>query len=187
MGALLNGRTLFLGENYKSGHIHSTKNIVIMAKPIPGGGFGRSFFGKITDVNIWSREFSEEDSQAWTNCEVMEGGDIVDWRRATWEARELEVVQLNREEVCNQRAFKGNRVLDIKMSFLDTWHLVGVLGGEMAMPNSNVSSRTFQNVFNSSTKLRETCGENFFTGFTDGEEEGKFVNVMTGEPLTWDN
>ena len=184
---MLNGEVMFLFEDYNQQHINLTKNLVLMARPSPGGGFDMSMFGRISDVNIWSRELTEIDVHAWTNCDMLEGGDMVNWRTATWDTKGLEEVQLEREKVCKQGSPKGLRVHDVKMSFLDTYNLVSVLGGEMAVPDSNQTYEEILEVFDSCTQLKETCGGNFFTGFSDKEVEGQFVNMITGDSLTWDN
>ena len=60
------GKPMILIEDYKSDNIQSPKNFVLLARPKKGGGFDMSSFGRISDVNIWRRVFTEEDVQAWT-------------------------------------------------------------------------------------------------------------------------
>ena len=66
----------------------------------------------------------------WTLCKTREGGDLVDWRTASWEARGLLEVQLESQEVCKER--KGRLlVLDTQRDFDDTLYLARMLGGEV--------------------------------------------------------
>ena len=182
---VLNGKAMLFIEDY---HIHSPKNLVLLASAVEGGGYEKSSFGQISDVSVWSRAFKEEHVQAWTNCELLENGDLVDWKTATWDARGMEVVQVERQEVCSKNMFKGIKVFDVaRMSFEDGWHFISILGGELVVPDNNETYSKILEVFDSSIELREKCGKIFFTGFTDKEVEGNFINVVTGEPLTWDN
>ena len=52
----------------------------------PGGqGYISTLFGRLTDVNLWSRSLTEEEAQKWTRCQSLESlneGDLVDWRTA---------------------------------------------------------------------------------------------------------
>ena len=42
-----------------------------------------ALFGRLTDVNIWSRSLTDDEAKAWTLCKMKDGGDLVDWRTAT--------------------------------------------------------------------------------------------------------
>ena len=100
------------------------------------GGYTHSLFGRITDVNMWSRSMTEEDAVAWTMCRMREGGDLVDWRTATWEARGLQEVHVEREEVCKERQHRL-LVSNIRRDFGGTLHLARTLGGTMAIAGSH--------------------------------------------------
>ena len=89
---------------------------------------------------------------------------------------------MEREEVCRERQDKGLRVSDTLIDFDDTLHLARVLGGQMAVADSN---KTMQDMITSFGKITSECGDHFNSGYTDREKEGTFVNINTGEPLTW--
>ena len=63
-------------------------NLTILGFP-KDYGFIDSHFGCMTDMIIWSHSFTAVEAVAWTLCEDMRGGDLVDWRTATWRAQGL--------------------------------------------------------------------------------------------------
>lgn len=138
----------------------------------------------MTDVNIWSRAFSDEEAVAWNRFEMEGGGDLVDWSTAQWSAVGLEKVQVDRAEVCRRREGRWLLVSDVRRDFDATVQFCSILGGEMVVTDDKETALEARKAFKSAN---ETCGENFFSGFTDSEEEGKFVNINTGEEMTWDN
>ena len=79
---ILNGKTILLSNDYSTDHnTFPDHNLSIMGYPtkqsidLTNGSFVSSFFGRMTDVNIWSRIFTKEEAIAWTQCEKTEGGD----------------------------------------------------------------------------------------------------------------
>ena len=177
---VINGRTV-ANTNFSFDHSLLAGNLTMMAYP-KGEGFSHSFFGRLTDVNIWSRSLTEEEVAAWTLCHDSGGGDLVDWRTATWGARGLKEVQVEREEVCRERTDSGLKVSDNKRNFDDSLHFASLLGGEIAVASSNT---TMQKMINLLANQSEACGKRFFTGYSDRQEEGRIVNINTGEEITW--
>ena len=89
---------------------------------------------------------------------------------------------MEREEVCRERKVKGIRVSVVKRNFVDSLNFASFLGGEMAVATSN---RTMQEMAKSFANQSELCAGGFFTGYSDREEEGNFVNINIGEELVW--
>ena len=177
---VLNGETV-LDVHLEADISPLDKNLSIMGKPSTSG-YLYSMFGRMTDVNMWSRSLTEVEAVAWTLCRTMEGGDLVDWRTATWEARGLQEVQVEREEVCRERK---DRLLvsEVKRDFDATLHLARMLGGTMAIAGSQEEADDIIKVLGPS---KEVCGQ-VFTGFTDRKWEGDWVNIYTLEKLDWQN
>ena len=177
----MNGN-IVMEENAFFDHSQVADNLTMMNGTKEDTKFG-SLFGRLTDVNVWSRCLTEEEAQAWTLCQEKDSGDLVDWRTATWRARGLQEVQVEREEVCRERKVNELRVSLFKRNFDDTVNFASLLGGEMAVATSN---QTMQEMYKSFVNQSELCAGRFFTGYSDREEEGTFVNINTGEKLAWD-
>ena len=96
---MINGKKKLSVKGYKPDQSTLSNNLTIMALPF-SHGFHRSLFGRMTDVNIWSHSFTNEEARAWTTCKTAEGGDMVNWASAGWRAIGLEEVQVERAEVC---------------------------------------------------------------------------------------
>ena len=156
-------------------------NLSMMGK-LTASGYVYSLFGRMTDVNMWGRSLTEEEAVSWTLCRTSEGGDLVDWRTATWEARGLQEVQVEREEVCRERQDRL-MVTPFKRDFDDIVALARMLGGRMAVVNSQEATVEISKVLE---PVKEIC-DTVFTGFTDRSEESVWVNVYTKEELTWQN
>ena len=182
---VLNEKTIINMNDYGGMHSKENTNVFIMGDP-SATGFVHSLFGRIADVNIWSHGFTEDEARAWTRCELNEEGDILDWRTATWRAKGLQEVKVDREEVGHQKEVKALKVSSIRRNFDDPVHFASALGGEMAVADSNATAKSMMEVFSTSS-LEDDCKHSFYTGFTDGQEEGRFVNINTGKGLTWNN
>ena len=180
MTVVLNGEKV-LNRNMKWDLSLMNTNLSIMGYPTMSS-YSYSLFGKITDVNMWSHSLAVEEAVSWTLCRMKEGGNLVDWRTATWEARRLQEVQVEREVVCRKRQDRL-LVLDTQRDFDGTLRLARILGGNMATADSQESA---ENISKALEPVKHIC-QNVFTGFTDRRVEGEWVNVYTQEQLTWKN
>ena len=190
---VLNGKTILLSNDYSTDHnTFPDHNLSIMGYPtkhstgLTNDSFDMSFFGRMTDVNIWSRIFTKEEAIAWTQCEKTEGGDLLDWRLATWEALGLSKLELERDKICKSNSVRELQVFRVKMNFYDTIQLASVLGGDMASTDNSSIALEMIKTFSKEFK-EKVCGPgpNFFGGFTDQDMEGQFVHYNTGKNLTW--
>ena len=179
----MNGETVLKMEKYGSyGYTHSDihNNLAVMGlkKEI---GFASSSFGRMTDVNIWSHSLTEKETLAWTSCDVREGGDLLDWRTASWRAVGLQEVQVEREQICGKKPVIW--VSTIKRNFDETVQLTNILRGEMVEFNSKNASEEIINIL-SESGAQGRCANIFFNGFTNMYSEGNFVSIYSGEKMT---
>ena len=158
MVTVLNGRTVHrrTDYHYQAPHTRTEVNISILGRQTEDGD-SSPMFGRMTDVNIWSRSFTEQESLAWTECEMREGGDLVDWSTAKWELVGLEEVQEEWKEVCRRREGARFVLSDVRRDFDDTVHFCSVLGGEMAVAIDNKTRHEMLKVF---SKIDSDCGVN---------------------------
>ena len=177
---VMNGKSVF-NLPLKSDLSILDTNISLMCYPTPSG-YNMSFFGRMTDVNMWSLSLSKEEAVSWTLCRSKEGGDLVDWRTASWKVKGLMEVQVEREEVCRERQ-ERLLVSDFKHDFDETLHLARMLGGTMAVADSMGAA---ENIRRALDPVKEVCTY-VFTGFTDRQKEGEWVNVYKRENSTWQN
>ena len=66
MMSVLNGHIHIVDTDYGVDHSKIADNLTVMGSLIPNG-FEGSFFGRVTDINIWSRVFNEEQAKKWTS------------------------------------------------------------------------------------------------------------------------
>ena len=178
---IVNGKLMIKRHDFDLNNSFMNENLSIMGSFAPNGYTG-SLFGRMTDVNMWSRMMTEKEAVSWTLCGKIEVGDLVDWKTATWKAQGLEEVQVDREEVCRKMQ---DRLLvsNVQRNFDGTLHLARMLGGRMAIADSQASAEENINALN---PVKEDC-QFVFTGLTDHKEEGVWVNVYTGQPMSWRN
>ena len=113
----------------------------------------------------------------WAQCRIKEGGNLVDWSTAQWKAFGSDEVMVNKEEVCRKRRASLLIVSERKKKFADTLiFCTNVLGGEIAVARDNVTAQEMIAVM----KIvgEDKCGTKFYIGYTDTEEEGKFVSLL---------
>ena len=72
-----------------------------------------------------------------------------------------------------------------RKSFPDSLKFCRDIGGVMAVAESQSEGGVPVSEMISAIESRN-CGENFWTGWTDEEEEGEFVSAVSGEPMVWD-
>ena len=71
MKTVINGHTVLIDNTYTISHHKNNHSLTIMAFPT-SNGVEDSMFGRMTDVNLWSRSLAEEEAQAWTKCHSLE-------------------------------------------------------------------------------------------------------------------
>ena len=91
-GVVVNKTNTFLKDMISNYNETASSTICVMALTKPGQGenvLWRSFFGKLTDMNIYGQAMSSEQMLAWTQCRKRPQGDILSWEQAIWEEKDL--------------------------------------------------------------------------------------------------
>ena len=180
LGLLLGLTILFVFGIYKSGIMSAS--FWIMGKT-SSSEYLYSMFGRMTDMNMWSRSLTEVEAVSWTLCRTREGGDLVDWKTATWEARGLQELQVEREEVCRQR--KDRLLLSkVKSDFDASLHLARMVGGTMAIAGSQEEADDIILVLVPQKKSVDRFSQDSQTGRgkVTGSTSTHRRNWKTGEP-----
>ena len=167
-------------------------NIVVRKKFFPGlsqpNRKFKSMFGKMTDVNIWNYSMTLEVMKSWTKCNSESGGgNVINWETAEWATWDLEVENVDKFEICQIDKKPGLTIFPRKRTFRESLELCQRLGGTMAVADSEKKSQEIMKLL-SSTKDKiclPWSGGKSWTGYTDEKEEGKFVDVNTGEEMNW--
>ena len=143
-----------------------------------------SVFGQITDFNIWGKAFTDEEVAKWMNCKMQEEGDLLGWSKATWKMFNVFSDIADKDDVCAMHK-KIHLFGSLKKKDLQGTVEIceKVLGGKIAV-GEDVNK--LQNMVEIIEMLdKNTCGNNFYTGFTDEKEEGTYRNVITDEVMQW--
>ena len=182
--AVMNGEIVFEDDEYEEMDEEKKSNIIFMGDyEGKDKGFKSSFFGEITDIHTWDRALTVNEMKGWTQCRLMITGNIVDWTTAKWNSVELEEVEINKEDLCEENKSDSNIILaERRLNFNDTINFCeSSLGGKIAVATDKNTLENMKKVFRNAGK--DTCASHFFTGSTDREVEGHFVNVHTGEAM----
>ena len=160
---ILNGETINEGMYKLRSQDRNYTNLIFMGIK----DYEYSFYGEMTDINIWNRSFTEKEINDWTECRMKKGGNIVDWRTASWIPVGLDEKLLEKEAICmveNRSYLLGS---DVKKNFQDTNIFCGdVLGGEMAIVIDNVTAQEMVAIITNAGL--EKCGTKFYSGTQTG-------------------
>ena len=185
-----NGKLVEKNENYCGCHKGEVTNLRMMGlqKHFPGGKYHASLFGAMADINIWNRSLTRSEVEQWSRCEMGAGGNLLDWNTAQWQAtEELQELELELEQLCSRQRYKDKKhllVIERKENMEDTKKICKATGGEVAVAGN---SQAMQNMINTVKTLTDACGKSFYSGYTDEDKEGVWVDVNTGEQITWAN
>ena len=90
--------------------------------------------GAMTDLQVWSRVLTDLQLEDWRSCAADSRGNIIDWSNAVLESQGLDIIELNKKEVCSTREEKvETQSFGIKRSFQNTTKFCKNFGGEMAV------------------------------------------------------
>ena len=143
-------------------------------------------FGKMTDVNIWSRSLSVGEVEDWSECQTnhrLEQNLLVGWSFANLTtSQDLLEKTVDRDELCKQPSEQlGLTVFPQKRNFSSQVEFCKVMGGEMAVSETTADMDAMLKVMRDA--IEDKLDRSFFTGFFDRHAEGNFVNVNTGEAI----
>ena len=139
------------------------------------------FHGMVTDLNTWNRWLERSEVRAWSECEG-EAGNIVNWSQAELSLRGLDIVHMEKEEVCGS-VRPRHLVFTQHLDFVKTQKFCATIGGTIAV----VSRDNHQEIKEAIAEVAEaelTCPAVFFTGH---ERVGQhWRDPVKGEALVWD-
>ena len=177
----INGDRMLNIKKYSSDHKKPGKNLRLMNNHESTN----PMHGAMTDVSVWSRVLTDSEVSSWSACGSVTGDKLVDWTTAALNVSGLEVEERERDEICAEL----NR-RDQLMVFDDSKTFDGILkfcvdvGGKFAVARDESSFSEMMSLYN------QTCRSGlsfFYSGYTDREEQGKWVDVTTGEEMVWEN
>ena len=178
----VNQELVFTDQDYKENHREvEADNILLMNE------FDENpMHGMVTDLNIWSRVLSLQEISDWAQCRHDQPADVLRWEEAELNITDLLYLDMDLDSICLGRAGEEQTFFsyDLNKTFEETVKFCETVGGHMAVAGDNESLTAMNEVYNSTC----TGGAGYFYGgFTDQEEEGRWVNVVTGSLLAWDN
>ena len=181
----LNGNKIASKKSeYFMSYFKNGENLTFMGERANGEEYFSdcSVFGAMTDLNIWNFTMTASDVKAWTNCKMKGGGNVVSWSKASWISVGIEEVMIDMKTIC-KHVRKPEQVFlssEHKMEFDNTiQYCRGVLHGEMAVMD-NASALEMMSVL-----LRQPKCHEIYTGYTDREHEGLYVNALNGAAMEW--
>ena len=152
-------------------------------------GAAVALFGKMSDINIWDRLLTRREVQDWSACHPNPSlnDSLVNWSRASYLVTPgVEEVEVERAVLCQPvLAVPGLQVFPRRRDFSSQVEFCKVLGGAMAVADTTANMDLMLQVMKGS--IRDKLDRSFFTGFTDIEQEGRFVNVNTGADINPNN
>ena len=151
--------------------------------------YSNSFFGEMTDVNIWNRGLNQSEVNDWTDCKSNITGNILDWNTAKWNITNgiYNESKTNKSGFCQTprvRAmiFTGNK----KGKYDDTKDLCSRIGGKML-----ISEKDFlegDQAIRELAKVNETkCWYKYYTGLKYNDKFKSWTDGSSGENTTIEN
>ena len=188
-----NGKVLLEDEDQRSRRRPLSKdflrNLLLMTKSKDCENVKNAMFGKITDVNIWNRALSLKSLKSWTNCEIEEKGNIVNWNEDAWVTwGGLKATETDMSEICQESEAIGLTLFPLLRNAQDSLDLCEVLGGEMAVAKSkNAVLRMIKLVKDEHSYCPIQRRNIIYAGFTDIQDEGRFLDMNTGDVMKWED
>ena len=160
-----------------------------------GGYFeGYPMHGRFTDLNVWNTSLSERNISDWMHCNTRAVGNVLDWHHVQLNITDLHKGKVRKDEVCLSRGSKEFNeffAFEPKRGFDDTVQFCKNVGGRMAVAVNSETAALMNQTF-----LSLCSSGGFYSGYTDRETEGHWVDVnekkkMTredweeGEPNNW--
>ena len=179
---ILNGETII--DSPVSFSPNSTKgsNLILLGYR---QAFPSSTFGALTDVNIWNRTLTFSEVEQWGRCEMIHGGDYLDWNSATWNIIEgLHEEEVDKEEICREKE-SFLIIPKIHRSFAGSDKYCRALGGEMLVAKNDQILAEMIEAFESSSSPWSNFAnidQVFFMGFVR-KENGVYVDINTSEKM----
>ena len=141
---------------------------------------GNGMVGKLTDFNIWNFAMPVDEMKNWTLCMNNKKGNIVDWDTMDWIKEALKEEVMTQNELCEEPN-PGMMILPGKRIFKESIDICKRLGGSMHYASNSTKAK---DMFDFIGQYEDECpDQSLFTGLTDIETEGVFINEVTNETV----
>ncbi|XP_071521221.1 uncharacterized protein [Panulirus ornatus] len=148
----------------------------------------QSFSGAVTDVNVWSRQLSDQEMMNITSCRTRGHGDVLDWNTAVFEIGDD---SSQREEPVNETCDifpQPYFMFQDKLQFSSAARLCKAFGGELATPMDAAEQEV---VYSLAQRSSHVCtqggGALMWLGITDEDTEGSWRYFNNQEPVQYLN
>ena len=160
-----NNKLVFSYENVEFVKNPAQNNIILLnAFSFAVNDYIYPFDGAITDLQIWSRIFNDEDIQNWSECNGVEPGDFFQWENAKFEfTGDIETLEVKESDICTQQDIKRFLAFPEKLNFIDSVKFCKNIGGEIAVVEDFETVEKIQNAL-SEFRDTKTCPLLVYTG-----------------------
>ena len=143
--------------------------------------FIHSFFGKITDINIWNQTLNPNEVKAWNDCDGLKKGNVLEWDPGHWTIKGFIIQDFDDSIICSnhddrQKIFMSDPVL----TQVERGEFCSQMGGHRLIIDSDVMVDRMLNLF---TNINERF-DFFYTGLTRVASD-IFINPVTNETIHW--
>ena len=103
-----------------------------------GGSFEKqqSLSGTLSMINVWDRIITDEEVIAMSNCSSELFGNVFNWNEASWELSNVERVQMDTREFCEDFPDKNYFMLPERRSLESGYEVCKKMGGSVSTPMS---------------------------------------------------
>ena len=160
-----NNKLAFIYENVEFTKKPPQDNVILLnAFSFAVNDYIYPFDGAITDLQIWSRIFKDEEIHNWSECNGVEPGDFFQWENAKFKfIGDIETLEVKESDICSKQSISRYLAFPEKFNFIDSVKFCNKVGGEIAVAND---FETVEKMQNSLADLRETntCPLLVYTG-----------------------
>ena len=179
---VINGENVTETSSYNGNYQDIDRNIFLMNNFYEG--FSPAH-GAITDVNIWSRELTDQEMLDWALCKKEVAPDVLSWSEAQLKIKLLTVREMDKNVVCfKQQTERKMMGFNLKKSFDETIKFCRSIGGEISVGRDELALTKIRQVH------QDTCTADsplIHSGYSDKTREGKWTDAVTGKPMVWLN
>ena len=179
----LNGEEFIIHKNDNSGSAFSDYgNYRFMNDPYHKVA---PMYGAITDLNVWNRILSEEESENWMNCTIQTEGDVFSWQNSSQHIQltGLKKISDSLDNICFQNKSSHLMVGNEALNFEETLNFCNDKIGNKVV----ISSKETAHKVNKTMNLFAPDSRYVYTGHTDVEVEGRWVVHGTQQEMAWKN
>ena len=179
----LNREAFIIHRNDKSSSAYSIyNNYRFMNDP---NSKANPMFGAMTDLHVWDKILSEEDSELWKNCTIQRDGNIFSWQNSSQHVQltGLEIVTDSLDNICYPDISSHMTVGNEALTFKETLNYCNNKIGS----NVVISSKETAVEVNKTLESFAPNSSYVYTGHTNMEVEGRWVVHGTQQEMAWEN